>query len=184
MKRKSKPWHEKVDGLCLNYLNVYREARSLASRMPELIDLKAHLRAGDPANEVFKRHPEVWDTRKLSLTPEFIQKIKQIPGMEGTRLTRDSVVLSREADILELAEAISSLESFPVEDRMGLYLFLALLIVPALDLLKSMKKQEFGEQPLDEAKVSAIAAQFCEMFAQALRGRLPEEVRKNSGGRW
>jgi hypothetical protein len=177
MKRRTKSWQEKVDPLCIRYLQVYREARTLASKIPTTLDFKSRMATMDPAQEVFKEHPELWDTRKVSLTPAFLQNAKShFPGFEN--LSEGSVVLSRTADILEMAQNLAIFDTFPPELKMGAYFFVAMLIVPAWDSLVRMKKEQFGEQPLDQERMMILVAQTCEMIAQVCRGRFPERKGK------
>jgi hypothetical protein len=170
MKRKSKRWWEKVDESCLNYLRVYQQARNLASKVFSVTDIKAYVEGLNPVRDVLEQHPEVWETRKVSIKPEFAQQV-QFLGMIG--LTENSVLNTRTADILEMAEVLTLFDTFPPEQKLSLYLFLAMLIVSISDSFKDMKQEQFGEQPLDDTKFGTLAAQFCEAFAQAFRGRLP-----------
>src|ERR1700734_2333358 len=143
MKRKVKIWQEKLDPLCVRYLQVYREARAIASKIPSTMDVRSFMAAIDPARKVFEQHPEVWETRKVTLTPDFLQKLKSVEVF--AEIEEDSVLLTRTADILEMTQNIALIESFPENMRITVYFFLAMLIVPAWDSLMALKKEQFGE---------------------------------------
>jgi hypothetical protein len=178
MKRNSKPWQEKLDPLCVKYLQVYREFRAVASKVPTSLDLQSYAAEIRAAQMVFKRHPELEKTRKVSLTPKFFRRLKSLPGFNN--LSTDSAILNRTADILEMAEKFSLLESFPEQLRTSIYYLLAMLVVPAWDSLVAFKREQFGERPLDPKSRNIFIAQGLETLAEAWRGRLPQRKGKRN----
>jgi hypothetical protein len=54
------------------------------------------------------------------------------------------------------------------------YFMLSLLIVMVKDFLATMRQMQYGAEPLDDAKIASLAAQFFETLAQLCRGRIPQ----------
>jgi hypothetical protein len=100
MKRKAKPWQEKVDKFCLKYLEVYREARRLVSQAAGSEDLSSFIKAPNPAEDVFKQHADLWERKTICLQPEFVQMLKPVPGLKALAVAGEHTYPARMADIL------------------------------------------------------------------------------------
>jgi hypothetical protein len=174
MKRKTKPWQEKVDPYCLKYLEVYGEARRLMAKLPEPSDLRSLAKWPKPVREIFERHPELSKTKRICLKPEFVQMLESVPSFRGMVMVGEHVYPAQMADILEMMQDIVLFPSFTPEVKMGGYFWLALGIVTLKDILGQMWRQQYGAEPLDETKIATLAAQFFEMLAQLCRGRIPQ----------
>jgi len=161
-----------VDQHCQRFLHVYGEARRLMPSSTET-DLYSYISAKNPAEEIFKRHPELAETREVVFRPEFVQMVKDIPGLSEMVREGKRVCQKRMADILEMTQdlALLSLQLSP-EMKVGLYFSLGLWIVVFKDFLANLREMEYGREPLEGRKIANLAAQFLEILAQLCRGRV------------
>jgi len=65
---------------------------------------------------------------------------------------------ARMADILEMMQNLALFPSFPPEVKLGGYFGLALVIVVLKDFLGTMRRMQYGAEPLDQAKIATLAA--------------------------
>lgn len=172
IRRDRKRWQEMVDPHCQRFLQVYGEARRLMPSSMET-DFSSYVSAKNPAEEIFKQHPELAETREVVFQPEFIQMVKDIPGLNQMVGEGKRVGNKRTADILEMTQdlALLSLQLSP-EMKVGLYFWLGLWIVVFKDFLANLREMEYGREPLDGRKIANLAAQFLEILAQLCRGRV------------
>lgn len=174
MKRKSKPWQSKVDDFCLKYLDLYREARRAMSQATEPQDLGSYVQTANPAEDVFQKNPELRQMKTIRLAPEFVQMLEAIPHLRAMAQEGDHVYPARIADTLEMMQTLLSFPTLPPEVKLNGCFMLSLWIVIGKDLWASMRQSQYGAEPLDEAKVATLAAQFFERLAQLCRGRGPQ----------
>ncbi len=174
MIRRAKPWQEKVDEFCLRYLEVYREARRLMSQAATGRDLSSFIKAPEPAEEIFKQHPELHETKTVCLKPEFVQMLEGVPWLQAIAKVGEHPYPTGIADTLEMMQTLALFPGFPPEVKMGGYFGLALVMVVLRDFLGTMRRMQYGAEPLDQTKIAALAAQFFEMLAQLCRGRVPQ----------
>jgi hypothetical protein len=174
MKRTRKPWQEKVDGFCLKYLEVCREARGLMSQVAAPQSLSEFVGSPNLAAEVFEKHPELRGTKAICLTPEFVQMLEAVPNLKAMAVAGEHVYPTRIANTLEMMQTLALFPSLPPEVRMNAYFMLALWIAIGKDFWGNMRRMQYGAAPLDEAKVATLAAQCFEMLARFCRGRIPQ----------
>ena len=174
MKREAKPWQEKVDEFCLKFLEIYREGRRLMSQAAGSQDLASFVRMPDPAEDVFKQHPDLWERKTICLKPEFVQMLEPVPALKAVAVVGEHAYPARMADILEMMQNLALFPSFPPEVKLGGYFGLALVIVVLKDFLGTMRRMQYGAEPLDQAKIATLAAQFFELIAQLCRGHVPQ----------
>lgn len=174
MKRTGKPWQGKVDDFCLKYLEVYREARRAMSQAAEPQNLGSYAQAANPAEDIFQKHPELRETKTIRLNPEFVQMLEAVPNLRTMVQEGEHVYPGRIADTLEMMQMLLSFPSLPPEIKLNGCFMLSLWIVIGKDLWASMRRTQYGAEPLDETKVATLAAQFFELLAQLCRGRVPQ----------
>ncbi len=158
MKREAKPWQEKVDEFCLKFLEIYREGRRLMSQAAGSQDLASFVRMPDPAEDVFKQHPDLWERKTICLKPEFVQMLEPVPALKAVAVVGEHAYPARMADILEMMQNLALFPSFPPEVKLGGYFGLALVIVVLKDFLGTMRRMQYGAEPLDQAKIATLAA--------------------------
>jgi hypothetical protein len=174
MKRKTKPWQEKVDEFCRKYLDVHREARRLMSQVKTPDDLFSYVHSPNPAGEVFEQHSELREMKTITLVPEFVQMVEGVPWLRELAQAGEHEYPARMADILDMMQTLALFQSLAPEVKLNAYFMLALLIVMVKDFLGTMRHMQYGTEPLDDAKIATLAAQFFEMLAQLCRGRIPQ----------
>lgn len=174
MKRKTKPWNEKVDKFCRKYLEVHREARRLMSQVKTPDDLFSYARSPNPAGEVFEQHPELREMKTITLVPEFVQTVEGVPWLKGLAQAGEHQYPVRMADILDTMQTLTIFSSLAPEAKVNGYFALSLLIVMVKDFWGTMRRMQYGAEPLDDAKIATLAAQFFETLAQFCRGQLPQ----------
>jgi hypothetical protein len=174
MKRKSKPWQEKVDEFCRKYLEVHREARRLMSQVKTPDDLFSYAHSPNPAGEIFQQHPELREMKTITLAPEFVQMVEVVPWLKELAQAGEHEYPARMANILDMMQTLVLFPSLAPEVKLNGYFMRSLLIVMVKDFLGSMRRMQYGAEPLDDAKIATLAAQFFETLAQFCRGRIPQ----------
>ena len=174
MKRKTKPWQEKVDEFCRKYLEVHREARRLMSQVKTPEDLFSYAHSPNPAGEVFEQHRELREMKTITLAPEFVHMVEGVPWLKELARAGEHKYPARMADILDMMQTLTLFSSLAPEVKLNGYFALSLLIVVVKDFLGTMRRMQYGAEPLDAAKIAALAAQFFETLAQLCRGRVPQ----------
>ncbi len=137
-------------------------------------DLFSYAHSPNPAGEVFEGHPEVREMKTITLVPEFVQMIEGIPWLKELAQAGEREYPARMADILNMMQTLALFPSLAPDTKMNGYFMLSLLIVMVKDFLGTMRHMQYGAEPLDDAKIATLAAQFFEMLAQLCRGRIPQ----------
>ena len=183
MKRPATRWQEKVDQYCRSYLQAYPEMCRLAAQLPESIDLSS-IQWRRSTKGVFKQlrelseqRPELSETKLIRLKPEFVQMMEEVPALKGMFAVGEQECPAEFAKILEPMQQLALFPGLPREMKMGAYFLLAGFYATLKDLFGSMRRMQYGAEPLDRTKVFNLAGQFFEMLAQACRGR----PRQNKG---
>ena len=164
MKRKTKPWQEKVDEFCRKYLEVHREARRLMSQVKTPEDLFSYAHSPNPAGEVFEQHRELREMKTITLAPEFVHMVEGVPWLKELARAGEHKYPARMADILDMMQTLTLFSSLAPEVKLNGYFALSLLIVVVKDFLGTMRRMRYGAEALDDAKIAALAAQFFERW--------------------
>jgi hypothetical protein len=181
MKRPATPWKEKVDQYCRSYLEVYPEICRLLAQLPESIDLssiQSSIQSMRSTKAVFKQlrefseqHPELSKTKSIHLKPEFVQMMDEVPELKGVVAVGELECPAGWAEILETTEKLALFPGLPPELKLGAYFWLAIYYLALKDLFGSLRRSQYGAEPLDRTRFFTLAGQFFEMLAQACRGR-------------
>lgn len=196
MKRPATPRWQKVDEYCRSYLEVYPEIRRLLEQLPESIDLPSFALSADSMTEVVKlgsmtevfkqlrdisrQHPELHATKSIRLEPEFVQMMEEVPRFKGILAVGEQEFPAGLARILGTVQQLALLSHLTPEMKMAGYFFLASYYANLEDLFGTMRRMQYGAEPLDAAKILTLAGQFFDMLSQACRGRaMPNKGRYN-----
>ena len=196
MKRPAMLRRQKVDEYCRSYLEVYPEICRLLEQLPESIDLPSFAQSADPMTEVVKlssmmevfkqlrdisrQLPELHTTKSIRLKPEFVQMMEEVPRFKGILAAGEQEFPAGLARILGTVQQLALLFRLTPEMKMAGYFFLASYYANLEDLFSTMRRMQYGAEPLDAAKVLTLAGQFFDMLSQACRGRaMPTKGRYN-----
>jgi hypothetical protein len=173
-KRSTKTWREKVDEYCLKYLDVHREARNLMSKVKVPSDLASFVSSPNPATDTFRKHPELGETKSITLSPEFILALQDAPNLQAIAQPGENAYPKRIADAFEIMDILVSLNNLPPSVKLNGYFFLSLWIGIGKDFVGTLRRMQYGAETLDAEKTAKLAAQFFEILAQFCRGQVPE----------
>ena len=137
-------------------------------------DLFSYVHSPNPAGEVFEQHSELREMKTITLVPEFVQMVEGVPWLRELAQVGKHEYPARMADILDMMQTLALFPSLAPDTKMNGYFMLSLLIVMVKDFLGTMRHMQYGAEPLDDAKIATLAAQFFEMLAQLCRGRIPQ----------
>lgn len=169
---KQRPWQEKIEPECLEYLEAYRKA-SARTTVPDgsYGNLLEWLQQWRNIAKLFPSPPVDWEQAAgsvVSLDARFVAMLDQFaPGhvKEG-----ENRLAPRYAKMLEIAQPIALLLEEP-QARAGVALGLGFFYVLVEPLIIDLRRQQFGMKPLDSSKVRSLAAIILELLAKLLRGR-------------
>jgi hypothetical protein len=178
MKRPAPAWQEKVDEYCRSYLEVYPEICRLLAQLPESIVLPLNVQSLSSTSEVFKQikeisrqRPELRKTKSIRLKPEFVRMMEEVPSLKGMVEVGEQEYPAWFAKILGPMQQLALFPGLTPEMKMDAYLLLAFYYAALKYLFGTMRRMQYGAEPLDTTKVFTLAGQFFEMLAQACRGR-------------
>lgn len=187
MKRPATPRRQKVDEYCRSYLEVYPEICRVLAELPESIDLPSLAQSLGSMEEVSKRlkeisrqHPELHATKSVRLEPEFVQMMEEVPWLKGIFAAGEQEYPAGIARILGTVQQLALFSRLTPEMKMATYFVLASYYANLEDLFGTMRRRQFGAEPLDAPKLLTLAGQFFDMLSQACRGRAaPNKGRHN-----
>lgn len=176
-----------MDEYCRSYLKVYPEICQLLAQLPESIDLPSLVQSigsmeevSKQLKELYRQHPELRKTKSIHLKPEFVRMMEEVPGFKGIFAVGEQEYPARLARILGTVQQLALFPSLTPAMKMAGYFFLASYYANLEDLFGTMRRMQFGAEPLDAAKVLTLAGQFFDMLSQACRGRAtPNKGRYN-----
>ena len=112
--------------------------------------------------------------KTITLAPEFVHMVEGVPWLKELARAGEHKYPARMADILDMMQTLTLFSSLAPEVKLNGYFALSLLIVVVKDFLGTMRRMQYGAEPLDDAKIATLAAQFFETLAQLCRARVPQ----------
>jgi hypothetical protein len=173
MKRPATARRQKVDEYCRSYLEVYPEICRLLAQLPESIDLRSFFQSADSIagvvelgsmtkvfeqlKEITRQHPELRATKSIHLKPEFVQMMEEVPWLKGLVAVGEQEYPAWFARILGPMQQLALFLRLTPEMKMAGYFFLASYYANLKDLFGTMRRMQYGAEPLDAAKVLTLA---------------------------
>jgi hypothetical protein len=95
----------------------------------------------------------------------------EVPELKGVVAVGELECPAGWAEILETTEKLALFLDLPPDLKIGGYFWLAIYYVALKDIFGTLRRRQYGAEPLDRTKVLTLAGQVFEMLAQVCRGR-------------
>jgi hypothetical protein len=95
----------------------------------------------------------------------------EVPELKGVVAVGELECPAGWAEILETTEKLALFLDLPPDLKIGGYFWLAIYYVALKDIFGTLRRRQYGAEPLDRTRFFTLAGQFFEMLGQACRGR-------------
>ena len=178
MRRKVKPWQEKLDPFALAAIDAHRQTKD-AFRIPQG-DLKnafQWLQENQQAIAVaFEKYPRSENSVKLrtvKLDKGFVKFMQRANMLIGFQLQPgENQTIPFTAEHWASMQKLYMMFEKKRESRALIYFSLAFIYTLVQPMVQDFRKKQFGPEPLDWEKKRALAAMCLEFVAGLLRGRV------------
>lgn len=173
MGRNVTTWREKIDPQCVEYLEAYRAATKLYSAPERDIgDMTEWLRQWQDSLEPFPNPPMPDQPPSvIILERQFISVLQRLNiSQDVLHEGENTLPFPGYAKILEVAQSVALILENP-QIRAYLYFVIGLAYIFFESLIRNLRVQQFGTQPLDLTKVRSLIAMILDFLANLVRGR-------------
>ncbi len=178
MRRNRKPWQEKLGSYALEYLEAYKQTRSVfdlpIGGLAQVTRFMKEQRGKmSEARKRFPKPPGKSSIQTVRLDKSFIRLMEREKLFQGLGLkVGENETEAFMAELLRISQKLSRFFEKKPEHRALVYFSLPLAYMILRPLVDDLRNRHFGSGPLDERKTRLLAAMCLEMTANLLRGRL------------
>ena len=166
-------WREKIDPQCVEYLEAYRAAtKSYFGPERYIHDLTEWLRKWEDDVKPFP-DPPIPDQPPfvITLEREFVSVLQRLNiSQDVLHEGENTLPFPGYAKILEVAQSVALILENP-QIRAYLYFVIGFAYIFFESLIRDLRVQQFGTQPLDLTKVRSLIAMILDFLANLVRGR-------------